>query len=261
MPLTILESILHDIRFTFRGLTRDRRFSLTALAAITLAVGCAVAVFSVVDRSLFRSLPYYQGDRLVSVGVVAPLVSSQDWLFAGTYQNWRSTQTAFQSITSWSGVNDCTIDDNSPARLACARVETTFLPTLGVEPILGRNFTAEEDLPGAGPVALVSFEFWKTRFAADPRVVGKRISVDGSSTIIVGVLPANFETPTLVPADLLVPQKLRSGSEKQRLVRANGRLRPVARQPRPLQRLHRCSSCSQRACRPTSARQSRCGFG
>jgi len=224
--MTILDSLVQDIRFSLRGLKRERRFSLTALAAITLAVGCATAVFSVVDRSLFRALPYYQGDRLVSVGVVAPLVSTQDWLFAGTYEDWRLSQTALHSITSWSGVNDCTFEDNSPARLDCARVEATFLPTLGIEPILGRNFAAEEDLPGGDPVALLSFELWRSRFAADPRVVGKRISVDGKSTLIVGVLPASFETPTLIAADLLVPQKLRPGSEKQRLVRAIGRLRP-----------------------------------
>ncbi len=226
MPLTILDSLVLDIRFALRGLTQDRRFALTALAAITLAVGGASAVFSVVDRSLFRALPYSQGDRLVSVGVVAPLIGTQDWLFAGTYQEWRSAQTALEALTSWSGVSGCDVGDDSPKRLGCGQVDATFLPALGVEPVLGRNFTAEEDQPGAEPVALLSFDLWKARFAADYGVAGKRITVDGTSTRIIGVLPASFETPTLTPADLVVPQRLRQGSQKQRLVSAIGRLRP-----------------------------------
>jgi len=68
MQLAILDSLAQDIRFTLRGLKQDRRFSFTVLAAIAIAVGCASAVFSVVDRSLFRALPYHQGDRLVTVG-------------------------------------------------------------------------------------------------------------------------------------------------------------------------------------------------
>jgi putative ABC transport system permease protein len=216
----------NELRYILRGFKRDRRFSLSALAAIALAVGFTTAVFSVVDRSLFRPLPYLQGDRLVSVGVVAPAISTQDWLFAGTYQEWRSSQTALAALTSWSGVSACNLGVEPPERLDCGLVEATFLPTLGVAPVLGRNFTVEEDRPGAAPAALLSFNLWKSRFASDPGVVGRHISLDGTSTTIVGVLPAEYELPTLAPADLLVPQKLRQGSQNQRLISAIGRLRP-----------------------------------
>src|SRR5580692_7611342 len=100
-------TLTYDARFALRGFTRDRRFTLSALAAIALAVGGATAVFSVVDRSLFRPLPYRQGDRLVSVGVVAPILRSQDFFFAGTYREWRSSQTVLEAMTSWSGVSGC----------------------------------------------------------------------------------------------------------------------------------------------------------
>lgn len=208
-----------------RRLKRDRRFAVTALATILLSVGCATAVFSVVDRSLFRPLPYFQGDRLVSVGVVAPLISTQDWLFTGTYQEWQSSQTALAAFTSWSGVSACDLGSDSPERLNCGLVDSSFLPTLGVMPVIGRNFTGEEDQPEAEPVALVSFGLWRSHFAAARSAIGRQIILDGKSTRIIGVLPQDFETPTLVSADLLVPQKLRRGSQNQRLVRVIGRLR------------------------------------
>lgn len=220
-------TITYDARFALRGFTRDRRFTLSALAAIALAVGGATAVFSVVDRSLFRPLPYHQGDRLVSVGVVAPILRSEEFFFAGTYREWRSSQTVLEGLTSWSGVSGCDLGDDSPQRLDCARVEATFLPMLGVEPILGRNFTADEDRQGADAVTLLSFGLWQGRFGADRSILERSITVDGTPTRIIGVLPPNFETPTLTPADLLMPQKMRMGPHTENyMVSVIGRLRP-----------------------------------
>src|SRR6266516_3141849 len=82
---------------------------------------------------------------------------------------------------------------------SCARTEATFLPTLGVQPLLGRNFSPDEDRQGAEPVALISYGMWRTNFGADRRALGKSIIVDGAPTRIIGVLPANFETPDLTP--------------------------------------------------------------
>src|SRR5947199_5871337 len=107
------DSFAQDTRFAVRGLIRDRRFTLSALAAITLAVGGATAVFSVVDRSLFRPLPYHQSDRLVSVGAIAPLLTPQDFLLTSAYREWRTSQTALQAITSWTGVSDCDLGGDS----------------------------------------------------------------------------------------------------------------------------------------------------
>jgi predicted permease len=106
-------------------------------------------------------------------------------------------------------------------------VEHTFLPTLGVQPILGRNFTNDEDRPNSPRVALLSYSLWQTRFAGDPSVLRKTISLDGGAVQIVGVLPASFEMPTLGPADILLPLAL---DEEQQHRSAPGRvLRTFAR--------------------------------
>src|SRR5260370_11775528 len=127
---TLLESLIQDLRYGVRGFARNPMFTLTAIFAAALGIGATTAVFSVVDRILFRSLPYAGEDRLVSVGMMAPL-DTTEFLFAGTYLYWRRHQTAFVSITSLpAGVADCDLTENNPARLAFPTVEPNFLAHL-----------------------------------------------------------------------------------------------------------------------------------
>ena len=223
---TFFESILQDLRYAARSFTRTPVFTLTAVFAAALGIGASTAVFSVVDRILFRSLPYPQDDRLVSVGMMAPL-DNNEFLLAEPYFDWRKHQTPFQSITSFTaGIVDCDLTEANPVRLGCARVEANFLPTLGLSPIVGRNFTADEDLPNGEKVAMLSYGLWQSRFARDPNIPGKKIQVDGQAVRIVGVLPANFEMPTLGNADLLVPEALNEATERSgRFLRVFARLK------------------------------------
>lgn len=220
------DHLRQDLIYAARGFARDRRFALSAFGAITLAAGAATAVFSVVDRSLFRPLPYGQGDHLVSVGMIMPHLGPGEFMFLSAYRDWRVSQSAVD-LTSWNGVAACDMEGDTPRRLNCARAEATFLPTLGVRPLLGRGFSAAEDQRGAEPVALISYGMWRTNFGADRGVVGKTIILDGAPARIIGVLPADFETPDLSPADLLVPQKLPQGPNTRNVqLAAVGRLRP-----------------------------------
>jgi predicted permease len=215
-----------DLVCAARGFTRDRRFTVCAIGAILLGIGAATAVFSVVDRSLFRPLPYKQGDSLVSVEMILPHLGPSGIMFSGAYRDWRAAQSTVD-LTSWSGVAECDLGGDAPERLNCARAEATFLPTVGVDPYFGRNFSSDEDREGAEPVALVSFGLWRSHFGADRSAFGKKIILDGAATRIIGVLPANFETPDLVPADLFVPQKLPQGPHTQNYqVTVIGRLQP-----------------------------------
>jgi len=111
-------------------------------------------------------------------------------------------------------VADCDVTEQNPVRLACAHVEQSFLPTLGVQPILGRNFSAEEDQPHAPKTGLISYGLWKTRYGSDPSVLRKFISLDGHPVAIVGVLPADFEMPTLLSADVLLPECLDEAEQR-----------------------------------------------
>ncbi len=213
--------MLQDLRYAFRLLLRDGAFSFAALVSLALGIGAATGVFSVVDRILFRALPYADDARLVSIGLAAPMLP-YDFMFGAGYLDFRRQQTAFAAVTSWTGVNDCDLTEGEPVRLSCAAVEATFLPVLGITPAVGRNFS-----DGENDAALISFGLWQSRFSSDPGVIGRTVSIDGVRRRVTGVLPANFETPTLARADLVIPQ----GLDDAALARAvTGRpLRVIAR--------------------------------
>ncbi len=141
-----LETLLRDVRYALRGLRRTPAFAIAAVVTFAVGIGATTAVFSVVDRILFRSLPYRVASRLVSVGIVAP-IEPQEFMLGYSYYEWQDHQTPFEILTSWTGSNNCDLTEQSALRLTCASVEANFLPALGVGPLLGRNFTSEEDRP------------------------------------------------------------------------------------------------------------------
>ncbi len=226
-----LEILAQDVRYAVRALFRTTTFTLAAVLAMALGIGAGTAVFSVVDRILFRPLPYPNDSRLVSLGMVAP-IAPQEFLLGYDYLDWRAASTPFESMGAWSGVSDCDLSDANPVRLQCGFVDSHLLPTLGIQPILGRNFSPEEDQPRVPKVALISYGLWRSRFAGDPGVVGKTIPLDGKPAAIVGVLPPQFELPSLAPMDVLVPQALDVPETVSRrsatILAVVGRLRPRA---------------------------------
>ncbi len=204
-PLVWLDQTIQDVRHTARLLLRDRAFSIVAILSLAAGIGASASVFSVVDRILFRSMPYAYSDRLVSVGVGAPMLP-YDFMFGAAYLDFRTHQRVFDAVTSWSGVSECDLMDGEAVALDCAAAESTFLSTLGIRPILGRGFTRDEDGPNKPAAVLLSYAMWQSRFGGQRDVLGRVISVNGKPARVVGVLPADFETPTLAHADLLIPQ-------------------------------------------------------
>ncbi|MGB6830878.1 MAG: ABC transporter permease [Terracidiphilus sp.] len=207
-------TVIQDAKFALRGFRRNPAFSITVLLTLMLGIGSTSAVFSVVDRILFRPLPYHDSDRLVSVGLVAP-IEPEEFMLGGSYYEWQDNQRPFVALTSEAGVEPCDLNEVNPVRLDCASVENNFLPTLGVTPVVGRNFLPLEDRPNAPKVALISFALWRSRFQMDRSVVGKIVRIDGKSTEVIGVLPANFEMPRLQSADVLVPESLDVAYERR----------------------------------------------
>ena len=213
--LPFLDVALQDLRFALRGLVRRPGFAIASVLTLMLGIGATTAVFSVVDRILFRSLPYPHDDRLVSFGLLAPIERNEFMLGAG-YVDFRREPGPFEAITSMTpGTSDCDVTEQNPVRLNCAQVEQTFLPTFGTEPLLGRNFTADEDRKDAPLVAILSYGLWKSRFGGNPDVLHRTISLDGKTAQIIGVLPGRFEMPTLRPADILIPQALDEAQQRQ----------------------------------------------
>ncbi len=207
-------TVIQDLKFALRCFRRNPAFSITVLLTLMIGIGSISAVFSVVDRILFRPLPYQDSDRLVSVGLVAP-IEPQEFMLGGSYYEWQDNQQPFVSLTSEAGVEPCDLNEVNPVRLDCASVEHNFLPTLGVTPIVGRKFLPFEDRPNAPKVALISYALWRSRFQLDGSVVGRIIKIDGKSTEVIGVLPASFEMPRLQAADVLVPEALDVAYERR----------------------------------------------
>jgi putative ABC transport system permease protein len=202
-----LGTLVQDVRYALRGFRRNPVFALTVIATLALGIGATTAVFSVVDRILFRSLPYAHDDRLVSVGLVQSL-ERQEFTLGGFFYEWRDNQKPFASLTFERGVNECNLTEANPVHLQCAVVAQNFLPTLGIAPILGRNFVPEEDQPKAADVALISHGLWLSRFNRDPAVLNKTIMLDEHPVRVIGVLPQDFEMPRLQPADIVVPAQM-----------------------------------------------------
>jgi predicted permease len=224
-----LGTVHQDVRYALRGFRRNAVFTVTVIATLALGIGATTAVFSVVDRILFRGLPYAHDDRLVSVGLVAPIIP-QEFMLGGSYYDWRDNQKPFEAFTSETGVNACDLTERNPARLSCASVEQNFLPTLGIAPALGRNFLPEEDRPNGPKVALISYGLWLTHYGLDPGVLNRLIDIDGNQVRIIGVLPKDFEMPTLQPADIVLPQALDEAAQRKadpgRVMYAFARLKP-----------------------------------
>ncbi len=205
--IPFLENLLRDVRYALRGFRRNRAFAVTAIVTLALGIGATTAVFSVVDRILFRALPYAQDDRLVSVGLVHSL-ERQEFTLGGFFYEWRDNQKPFSSLTFEQGVGECILTEARPVSLQCARVAQNFLPTLGITPVLGRNFLPEEDLPNGPRVALISDALWRSRYNRNSDVVGKFLLIDDHQFRIVGVLPKDFEMPRLQAADIVLPARM-----------------------------------------------------
>ncbi len=222
----LLDDFLADVRYGWRSLCRNAGFAVAAIGIVGLGIGSATAVFSAVDRLLFKSMPYAAPQELVSVGFTLPFME-QEFLFGSTYFEWQHQTTPFKRLGSWAGVAGCDVMQEHPVRLVCALADANFLPALGISPERGRNFTTDEDRPNGPKVALISDAMWRGRFGSNSEILGKLISVDGAPTRIVGVLPREFELPNMGNADLLLPQALDPAAQRPGVpLKAIGRLKP-----------------------------------
>jgi predicted permease len=208
-----IEGCFEDLRHAARALFHNPVYALSAVGAIALGMGATTAVFSTVDRVLFRALPYAREDRLVSVGMMAPL-DTNEFMFADELTDLRHNPGPFAEVTSFeAGARACDLNQQNPVRLACLRVAANFLETLGMPLAAGRSFSAAEDLPNGPRVAMISYGLWQSRLAGDRHAIGRTLVLDGAAVTVVGVLPKDFETPTLARADVLVPQALNEAAE------------------------------------------------
>ena len=203
-----LDEFLRDVRIAARSFRKSPTVAIVAAATIAVGVGTSTAVFGLVDPLLFRSLPYPKDYQLVSVGYFGP-IDDNEFNVVASYLDWRARQTVFQSMTSMRAGSQCDmLSGEAPERLSCNAVEANWLHTLGLAPLIGRDFNAQDDQPHAPRVALISYALWQRHYGGSPRVLGQTITVDDQPVRVIGVLPKTFEMPQLGDSDILMPEQL-----------------------------------------------------
>ena len=207
-------TVLQDVRYELRGFRRNPLFTISVLLTLALGIGATTAVFSVVDRILFRPLPYADPSRIVSLGLVHSL-EHQEFLMGRFYVEWQDNQRPFSALASQStGVHNCDLVENNPQQLNCISFQAGFLPLFGISPILGRNFLPEEDRPNGPRVVMISYGLWKGHYNGDPHILDKMIDIDGNPARVVGVMPKEFQFPTLETADIIFPMALNPATQQ-----------------------------------------------
>ncbi|HTZ49506.1 MAG TPA: ABC transporter permease [Verrucomicrobiae bacterium] len=228
--LPLLESLLQDARFAARLLKKSPVFTAIAVLTLALGIGANTAMFSLVNSVLFRSLPYYAPDQLVWLSDFMPR-QHDSIIIESDYYAWLAQNHVFTDVAAYDPGDTLTLTNaGEPARLRAAHITYNFLNVLGVSTALGRSFREDEDRPGAPHVALLSDELWRSRFAANPAIVGRSLEFDGDLYTVVGVLPPNFEFLDNSPAQVLTPLALENHEmtmqKSMRIVNVVARLRP-----------------------------------
>jgi putative ABC transport system permease protein len=191
---------LREIRFGARVLWRNRTATIVAFITLTLAIGATTGIFTVVDATLVRALPYPEPDRLVRVargyptinfGSVAPI----------KFLYWRQRSDAVYShLAAYDalGAGFNLVGVGAPERLIGSRVSAAFFGAMGVRPVVGRDFRPEEDLPGHGKVVVLSYDVWQHRFDGRTDLIGQAITLNGEPYTVIGVMPEDFRYPETV---------------------------------------------------------------
>jgi macrolide transport system ATP-binding/permease protein len=186
-----IETIGRDLRYALRGLRKSPGFTVTATIMLALGIGASVGMFAFVDAALFKPLPYVDPGHLVAVFETdrhfdqAPL-SYLDYL------DWKRMNRSFASIDIFGGGGGLLSLSSGAVPVDSSRVSDGFFRTLGVAPILGRDFYTGEDLPGAGNTVILSYAAWQKWYHGRPDAIGQKIKLDGTPETVIGVLPASF---------------------------------------------------------------------
>jgi putative ABC transport system permease protein len=182
-------------------------FTVVAALALALGVGANSVVFSVVNSVLLRPLPFPESDRLVAVWGVSERANTDHFVFS--YPNFadvRDQIQGFEQAAAFEGYTAVVTGRDEPERLRGVVASAGIFPLLGVNPLLGRGFSADEDRPGGPAVVVLGYDVWNRRFLADPNIVGKEILLNGNSTTVIGVMPQAFKFPVQAPSmDFLKP--------------------------------------------------------
>ena len=186
----------HDLRYGVRMLWKNPGFTAVAVVALALGIGANSAIFSVVNTVLLRPLPYKEPERLVLVWEDDTKHGyPNDTPAAANYVDWREQNKVFEGMAALADQSFNLTGSGEPERIDGKRVNASLFELLGVAPLHGRAFAAEEDSPGANKVVILSHALWQRRFGLDAGIVGRTLTLNGEGHTVVGVMPSDFQFP------------------------------------------------------------------
>jgi putative ABC transport system permease protein len=233
-----METILKDIHYGIRSLLKHPGFTAIAVITLALGIGANTAMFSVINAVLLRPLPYRDPARLVTIWEESPERGMYQMpVSLANLRDWIDQNQSFEQISAYTFTNLNLTGTGEPARLGTVRSSANLFPLVGATPVIGRSFLPEEDKEGANHVVILGHALWQSRFASDPGIVGKSLTLNNQSYTVVGVMASNSQFPVGFgymgkvlndPIDLYVPLAA-SGRETERgnySFFAIGRLKP-----------------------------------
>jgi putative ABC transport system permease protein len=217
--------LLQEIRFGIRSLVKSPGFAVVAVITLALGIGANTAMFSIVNAVLLRPLPYDEPDQLVWMSEFGDEVANR-WVSYPNFVDWSERNRSFETMSTFRGWSVSLTSSEGSESLDARMVSAGYFKVMRASPMLGRDFTPEDDQPGANPVTILSYRFWQQRFGGDPNIVGKTITLEDRPYTVVGVMKPGFAHQGPPPLWLLVgPQNW-----KERDVRTAGnviaRLKP-----------------------------------
>jgi putative ABC transport system permease protein len=184
-----------DVRFGARALVRNPGFALIAVITLALGIGATAAIFSIVNAVLLRPLPWQDPDRAVMIWS-RWTAFDKTWVAEGEVVDYRKRARTLQEVAAWGDAQVNLTGSGEPERVAAAFVSANIFSTLGVSPLVGRTFTAREDVPKGPDVVVLGYALWARRHASDHAILGRAVAINGRPYTVVGVMPPDFVLPT-----------------------------------------------------------------
>jgi predicted permease len=212
---SLFGTTFQDLRFGARALGRNPAFAAIAVLTLALGMGANAAIFSIVNAVLLRPLPWSEPDRAVMIWSKW-VAFDKTWVATGEVVDYRRRAATLAEVAAWGDGQVNLTGDGEPERVAVGNVTANVFSTLGVAPLLGRTFTATEDVPNGPNLVVLGHALWSRRYAADPNIVGRTIQINGRAYEVTGVMPAGFVLPTdyqnPAPTQLWSPLQMDSAS-------------------------------------------------
>jgi predicted permease len=221
---------MRDVKHALRALRKTPGFSIVAVLTIAVAIGANTALFSVYDRLVLNPVTIPRPSTLVALWVNNPQLNfnapAMSW---PRYEDVRDHASSFETIGISAFDNFTLTGNGDPEQLNAQRVSASFLPTLGIAPVAGRNFAADEDVPNGPAVCILSYDLWQTRFGGRPQIVGSTITLNGQPWQVVGILPPHLTAP-FAQVQLLAPRVFEVGGlTPVQVQNGAGYAQPIAR--------------------------------